>query len=72
METATPPSQIFRITRLCLMMLGCVCLGVGGGYMLKFAAAHGTGKHTAMAIVTMVVATIGLIFTVVEILRKQK
>ena len=72
METGTQPSQLLRITRLCLMLLGCACLGVGGGYMLKFAIAHGGGKHTAMGLVIIAVSALGLVLTVKELLRKQK
>ena len=40
--------------------------------MLKFAIAHGGGKHTAMALVVIAVSVLGLVLTVKELLRKQE
>ena len=71
-EIVTHPSQLFRITRLCLILLGCACAGVGGGYMLKFAFAHGGGKFTAMGLGIIAVSAICLVLTVKDLLRKQK
>lgn len=72
MEDAQPLSPLFRITRDGLMLLAYACVGIGGGYLLKFALAHGGGKYTAMALVAFVVSVGGLVHTGKRMLRKQK
>ena len=72
-DNVAHPSQLFRITRLCLMLLGCVCLGVGGGYFLKFSMGHSGGiKFMAMAALILAVSAFGIVQTLREIVRKQK
>lgn len=65
-------SPLFRNTKLCLMILGCICLGAGGGFMLKLAFANGGGKLMAMAFAIIAVSALSLVLTVKELLRKQK
>ena len=72
-DFVTHPSQLFRITRLCLMLLGCVCIGVGGGYFFKFSLGHSGGiKFMVMAAVILAVSAFGIVQTLREIVRKQK
>ena len=72
-DNVAHPSQLFRITRLCLMLLGCVCLGVGGGYFLIFSMGHSGGiKYTVMAVLILAVSAFGIVHTLREIVRIQK
>lgn len=66
-------SPLSRKTRDCLMLLGCAFLGVGGGFMLTFALAHGGGiQPAAMASVAIAVSAFGLVRAAKELLRKPK
>lgn len=70
-----PPhlSPLFRNTRDCLMLLAFACLGIGGGYFLKFSLEHGGGmKFMAMAALILAVSTFGFVQALREILRKNK
>ena len=55
------------------MLLGCVCIGVGGGYFFKFSLGHSGGiKFMVMAAVILAVSAFGIVQTLREIVRKQK
>ena len=66
-------SPLFHYTRLFLLLIGCVCLGIGGGYFLKFSLGHSGGiKFMAMAALILAVSAFGIVQALREILRKQK
>ena len=55
------------------MLLAFACLGIGGGYFLKFSLEHGGGmKFMAMAALILAVSTFGFVQALREILRKNK